>query len=777
MGNAKPITTTIAWLAILATMMMGCAARPVGPVVTAQKTAPAGVVPAFPGAEGFGMYTKGGRGGKVLVVTTVADYDASKGEAPIPGSFRAAVDADGPRTIVFRTGGTINLKQALNITKPYLTIAGQTAPGGGICVKGEPMFIGGGKEMILRYLRIRPGDISKGEIDGFCVFGGNNIVIDHCSVSWSVDECLSTLEIDNTTVQWTFVELPLNRSYHKKGEHGLGSLIEGEGAISWHHNIYAHCASRAPRPADSVYLDFRNNVIYNWGNRAGYNAGDPIRMNYIGNYLKPGPSTAPQRRMFAFDLSGPAKAYLEGNVLESNEAAKYNNWLMMWYPGGLRDQKLREKAGLEQPLPTIPVTTTSAEIAYQQVLDNGGANLPRRDRIDKLVVEQIRNGTGAIIDSQNDVGGWPELAAGEAPLDSDSDGMPDKWEKAHGLNPNDPNDASLPSKDGSGYTNIEVYINSLVPTPAGGWPKPPTVDRAKVMQEVKRITGEARSVTEGRQDTLVDRTVELTALLKPTIGPISPDQAKTLPNTRSVDLGNGVKMDLLLVHPGTFMMGSPPDELSREDEELQHQVTITRPFYLGVTEVTAEQYSAIMGGKPSQGPENLHPAQVNWVEAGEFCLKLSEKTGIRFRLPTEAEWEYACRAGTTTPFYTGKTISTDQAAYEGKYFYGAGQPGITHTGFMPVRSFPPNPWGFYDMHGNAWEWCYDLYAEQYPKGPVTDPIGPPEPDPKKEKAYQSHMKVLRSGSWMSRPEYLRSASRYRYVPKNPFGFRMVLEVK
>ena len=764
------------WLTLVAPIAMALSACSPAVGAAGGEGAADAVIPAFPGAEGFGMYTRGGRGGKVFLVTTLEDYDVAKGDKPIPGSLRAAVEADGPRIIVFRVGGTIELKRSLMITKPYVTIAGQTAPGGGICLKKEAVFIGGGKEMILRYLRIRPGDLSKGEIDGFCIFGGSDIILDHCSVSWSIDECLSTQQAENTTIQWTMIALPLNRSFHKKGGHGLGSLIVGPSWISFHHDVYAHSVTRNPRPADNVLLDFRNNIIYDWQDKCGYNAGDPVRMNYVGNYLKPGPCTEPNARRLAFHFSGPVKAYVAGNVLEGHEEANADNWLMMWYPGRLRGQALREKIGLDQPLPTLPVTTTSAEVAYQQVLEGCGATLPKRDRIDELVVEQIRTGTGKIIDSQDDVGGWPELDPGVAPADADSDGMPDAWEKAHGLNPNDPSDTSQLNKDGSGYTNIEVYINSLVPPPPGGWATPPAVNVAEVISQAKQITAEARQTREGRGDRLVERTVELTGLLKPTTGPVSPDQAAKLPNTREIDLGDGVTMDLVLIQPGTFMMGSPPNELDREDEEALHQVTITRPYYMEATETTEAQYTAITEEKPRAGTDLRLPAQANLVEAGEFCLKLSEKTGQRFRLPSEAEWEYACRAGTTTPFWTGETISTDQAAYDGKYVYGNGKPGVVREGFMPVKSFPPNPWGLYDMHGNAWEWCYDGWNSNYPPGPCIDPIGPPEADPNTHRAYQQHMKVLRGGSWMTRPEYLRSACRYRYVPKNPFGFRVVMEV-
>jgi formylglycine-generating enzyme required for sulfatase activity len=756
-------------------ILIGCSA---GPAPAAGEVAQDKMTPAFPGAEGFGMYTQGGRGGKVFVVTTLEDCDVSKGGKPMPGSLRAAIEADEPRIIVFRVGGTIELKRSLQINHPHLTIAGQTAPGGGICLKGDAVYIANGHDMILRYLRIRPGDLRKGEIDGFCIFGGSDIILDHCSVSWSIDECLSTQQAENTTIQWTMIALPLNRSFHPKGAHGLGSLIDGPSNISFHHDIYAHSVTRNPRPADNVLLDFRNNVIYDWGDKCGYNAGDPVRMNYVGNYLKPGPCTEPNARRLAFHFSGPAKAYVAGNVMEGYDEVKADNWLMMWYPGGLRGQALRQKVGLDNPLPILPVTTTSAEVAYQQVLEGCGATLPKRDRIDELVVEQIRTGTGKIIDSQDDVGGWPELEAGVAPVDSDSDGIPDEWEKSRGLNPNDPSDSSQLSKDGSGYANIEVYINSLIPAPAGGWPTPPAVNVAEVLSQAKQVMAEARRMREDRGNTIIQRTVELSNLLRPAPGrPLSPEEAAKLPKTRSFDLGNGVTMELVLIPAGTFMMGSPPNELDRDEDETQHQVTITRPYYIGATEVTQAQYAAVTGEKLRSAGSAQFPAQANWVEAGEFCLKLSDQTGKRFRPPAEVEWEYACRAGTATPFSTGETIGTDQAAYDGKYVYGKGKPGVTRAGFAPVKSYPPNPWGLYDMHGNAWEWCYDSWSSKYPPGPATDPIGPPEEDPKTHKTIQQHMKVLRGGSSIAHPEYLRSACRYRYVTKNPFGFRVVMEVE
>ena len=176
----------------------------------------------------------------------------------------------------------------------------------------------------------------------------------------------------------------------------------------------------------------------------------------------------------------------------------------------------------------------------------------------------------------------------------------------------------------------------------------------------------------------------------------------------TLDCGNGVKLELMPIPAGTFMMGSPETEANRESHEVRHQVAISKPFYLGVYAVTQAQYRMVMGVNLSKFKgDNLPVESVSWNEAVEFCQKLSANTDRKVRLPTEAEWEYACRAGTTTPFNTGDTISTDQANYDGNHTYGNGSKGVFREKTTPVGSFPPNAWGLYDMHGNVWEWCSD----------------------------------------------------------------------
>jgi pectate lyase len=240
-------------------------------LIAAAAPAPIPVVPAFPGAEGAGAMARGGRGGRVLTVTNLHDSG--------PGSLRSAVEAKGPRTVVFAVAGNIELASTLAITEPFLTIAGQTAPGGGICLKNYDCTIAA-EHVVIRFLRVRPGDVAKKAVDGFSVGEGSHyVIIDHCSVSWSVDETLSVSggSISNITVQWCIIAESLSRSVHHKGPHGFGSLIRADGDVSYHHNIFAHHGSRNPRPGTyedafkrGIILDFRNNVVYGWGSRAGY---------------------------------------------------------------------------------------------------------------------------------------------------------------------------------------------------------------------------------------------------------------------------------------------------------------------------------------------------------------------------------------------------------------------------------------------------------------------------------------------------------------------------
>ncbi|HNQ88820.1 MAG TPA: pectate lyase [Verrucomicrobiota bacterium] len=426
-------------------------------------------VPAFPGAEGFGARASGGRGGRVIAVTNLEDSG--------PGSLRAALDAKGPRTVVFRVSGNIALKSSLRIRNGDLTVAGQTAPGEGICLKDYSLDLSGANNVILRHLRVRPGDSSGKGLDALSGGQGENIIIDHCSMSWSVDECVSIYGgVRNLTVQWCLISESLYQSVHTKGRHGYGGIWGGQNA-SWHHNLLAHHSSRNPRiVGESVggqLVDLRNNVIFNWGYNSCYGGNGDVRVNLVNCVYKPGPATRRGvRARVANPSPGEAKNnwWIAGNVVLGAPEVTADNWLGVHPSGTLAAADCRAR----QPFEVAPVTTLPAAEAFDRVLKEAGAVLPRRDPLDARIVEETRTGTArfgetydgggkGIIDSPAAVGSWPELKGGPAPADSDGDGMPDAWEGQFQLNPRDPADGPQ-DKDDDGYTNLEEHLNGTDPT-------------------------------------------------------------------------------------------------------------------------------------------------------------------------------------------------------------------------------------------------------------------------------------------------------------------------
>jgi formylglycine-generating enzyme required for sulfatase activity/pectate lyase len=711
---------------------------------------------AFPGAEGFGAYARGGRGGQVLFVTNLRDYPGK--EKPIAGSLRAAVETEGPRTIVFRVSGIIALQSPLKIKHPYLTIAGQTAPGDGICLKNYQLVISETHDVIVRHLRVRPGENQCEEIDGIIIVRSENVIVDHCSASWSTDEVFSP-DGKNITIQWCIISEGLDRSFHPKGKHSKGSIIRStDGGITFHHNLYAHNADRNPKMESypnqpGLLLDFRNNVIYDWGYQTGYSGKDYGRLNYVGNYLKPGP-TSPKGVRFAFRPgSDRIKIYIRDNLLESDPVVVENNQLIK------RDGPSLAEVTVAEPFPAPRVTTQPLAEARQLVLANVGATLPRRDAVDARIVSNLVRGTGSIIDSQEDVGGWPDYKSGPPPVDVDEDGMPDDWESAHGLNARKPDYNA--DRDGDGYTNLEEFLNATDPQKAVA-----AGDHADFVAAIKRLeelnAQAAPSITQvAKQEKRVE--AERQPLHLP--AQVTPAPDFSVPSLE-VKVAAATTMPMVLIPAGTFVMGSPETEAYRKADETQHKVTITKPFYLGVFTVTRQQFAAAMQLAVPTGPNGDLPQSVAWQEAVWFCRNLSNSTGRKFRLATEAEWEYACRAGTTTPFSTGETISTDQANFNGGRIYGPGQKGIYRDQLTPPGTFAPNAWGVADMHGNFFEWCSDWRAP-YPTGDQVDPQGP----------RTGKRRVMRGGNFSSHPAYLRSAARYDYDPKVDYAFRVVMEVE
>jgi pectate lyase len=426
-------------------------------VVCCAGAAPATTLPAFPGAEGFGAVATGGRGGDVYYVTNLDDAG--------PGSLRDAVSHDN-RTVLFKVSGTIHLEKRIDVKASHITIAGQTAPGDGICVRGRDVVISG-DDVVVRFLRFRPGDEAQAEHDALTLWDARRAIIDHCSMSWSTDSVNDVVKgSGEVTVQWCMISEPLNRSAHSKGAHGYGTGWGGQnGGASYHHNLIAHCNSRSPRlgsEADSV-MDVRNNVVYNMGGGWAY-GGERARFNYVNNYYVPGPNTQRQRELFR-PSSGESRGYFAGNAVAGAPDVARDNALGVALDDGMDPADVL----VAEPFPVAPVTTHPAEEAMRLVLDRAGAVLPARDAVDARIVADVRNRTGAIIDSQADVGGWPTLKSAEAPVDTDADGMPDAWERANQLDPNDPADGKVPG--GDGYTNLEHYLNELaagIAAPTGG---------------------------------------------------------------------------------------------------------------------------------------------------------------------------------------------------------------------------------------------------------------------------------------------------------------------
>ena len=434
---------------------------------------------AFPGAEGYGKWTVGGRGGRVLTVTNLND----SGE----GSFRNAVEQTGARIVVFAVDGTIELKSPLRINNDSITIAGQSAPGDGICLKDYPLVVNA-SNVIVRYIRVRVGDRYRLDSDGVGGgrYGQKNVILDHLSVSWSIDECLSIYKTENLTVQWCLVAHSLNTSVHTKGSHGFGGIWGGYKA-TFHHNLLANHASRNPRFSSvdgTKWVDYRNNVVYNWGFKTAYGGGHHAEINMVNNYYKPGPASQ-HHRLLDVAEDGTGRYYVAGNVMAGDDAVTRDNHSAITDCAGKCYIPGRKSAGpdsgispeaiptsgeecasclVSSPFPSEPIHEDTPVVAYQRILESVGCSFSQ-DSYDREVLRQVREGIGTfgangIINSQEDVGGWPVLKAGKALRDTDGDGMPDDWESKHGLNPKSASDASAYTLN-EDYTNIEVYLNSL----------------------------------------------------------------------------------------------------------------------------------------------------------------------------------------------------------------------------------------------------------------------------------------------------------------------------
>lgn len=474
--------------------------KPYIPWASKPEDLPQAKIPAFPGAEGGGAFSFGGRGGNVYVVSSLADSGS--------GTFREACEQGGARIVVFNVAGIIRLKSPISIRAPYITIAGQTAPGDGICIAGESVLIDT-HDVVIRYMRFRRGatDVTRRD-DALGGNGVGNIIIDHVSASWGLDENMSMyrhvynrgdsskqekLPTVNVTIQNSIFSEALDRY-----NHAFGSTIGGLNS-TFMRNLWANNISR--NPSVGMYGDFGfvNNVIFNWWNRSADGGDHRSLYNFINNYYKPGPIT-PRDKPIGHRILKPeanrtknhqdeyGKAYVAGNIVEGNEKVTANNW-----DGGVQIEdmpdagKFTAEIRVDKPFPMAKIAMMSAQEAYSYVLKNVGANLPKRDAVDDRIIEQVKTGKivykegntsdiaspyikrrlpkdsyklGIIADPVQ-VGGYPTYE-GTPYKDSDQDGIPDDWETAHGLNPQNANDA-VADRNQDGYTNIEEFINSVAP--------------------------------------------------------------------------------------------------------------------------------------------------------------------------------------------------------------------------------------------------------------------------------------------------------------------------
>ena len=424
-------------------------------------------LPAFPGAEGLGSATIGGRGGQIIEVTNLNDNG--------PGSFREAVETAGPRIVIFRTGGIIQLESSIEITEPLITIAGQTAPGDGIMFRDADIKIQT-NDVILRGIRVRIGDENQAsDWDGILIQAREgevfNVIVDHCSVSWSIDEALSTIGsgggIHDITFSWNIVSEALHNSHHSDGSHSKGMLLSKNDVslVSVHHNLFAHNDDRNPKIGLDVSAEVVSNVVYNF--RSGTRLDPGAHANVIGNLYKVGLDTEetqlgmPTRGVSIAPLDGfpDIQAYVLNNIGPGRETNTGDEWLIT----NGDDAQVHRSFDPVAAFTPSGITSEPIEDLMDVLLDNVGALAPHRDLVDERVIQSVIDCDGRIIDSQDDVGGWPTMNEGTAPADTDGDGMPDTWENDHGLDLNDPSDGNT-DRLGDGYTNVEEYINSLFDT-------------------------------------------------------------------------------------------------------------------------------------------------------------------------------------------------------------------------------------------------------------------------------------------------------------------------
>lgn len=437
-------------------------------IAAAQTSTP---IPAFPGAEGFGSTTPGGRGGDVILVTNLSDSG--------PGSLREAMEVrTGPRIVVIKVGGTIELSRDIVVREAnsYLTVAGQKAPGDGIQLKNFGIVLrGGAHDIIVRHLRSRPGDTTPGISDkhGVLVYGEgtspvHDVVFDHCSFEWAIDENVDVWQwVENATFQWCLIAEG-SQTGHPKGPHSMGLLLGADPriSVSVHHSLFAHNGGRNPMLNDSSLgaIDFRNNVIYNWFNNGAGDTRNGAKVNIVGNRYIPGPSSSATERS-VFYVPDPfnstdVRLFVHDNRGPHCPSGCAEEWdIGVWWWDGERHDADERFFRSARPFHAPAVTTHPASAITELVLGEAGATLPVRDPVDARIVNEVRTLTGAVGIGSD----YPLLQGGSPPQDRDHDAMPDSWERTYGLDPRDPSDSSG-DLNGDGYTNVEEYLNDRDPT-------------------------------------------------------------------------------------------------------------------------------------------------------------------------------------------------------------------------------------------------------------------------------------------------------------------------
>ena len=676
-------------------------------------------IPAFPGAEGFGAYTPGGRGGRIIEVTNL--------NVEGPGSLQAACEAKGPRIVVFRVSGVID--RGIGITQPYVTIAGQTAPGDGICIRNGGIGVYT-HDVVVRYLRARPGDhpFGPGGENRDCIaLSGegdrvHDVIIDHCSGSWGTDENFQLWGSQrNVTIQWCISSESLMDSVHPKGPHGTGMILGvSDFTVSVHHCLLAHHGSRLPfinskRSKQYSVVDYRNNVMYDHGPWTCSSLNGAVWLNYVGNVIKPGLESRGKVQGIKMSNKKPAtRIHVADNIWAAKPERMKDVWNIVAAGADAEVASYRSP----HPLPAPPVTTQPAAQTLETVLAHVGCTRPVRDVVDARIVAEVRAGTGCFVDSQEDVGGWPRYASQEPPADSDHDGMPDEWEKRHAFDASDPSDGPK-DRDRDGYTNVEEYLNLTDPEkPDTGAPAPhPAVTvqagNDALRGDAARKAGEER-LAKLQQPAWSDDTAE-------------PFVQKVRASGQEVTEYLGIQF--VRVPKGEFDVG-------------QRHVKLTTDYELSACEITQAQWVTVMGTRPWAGQiagrdDSALPAYyVNYADCQELIRRLNACGDRRYRLPTYCEWTHAAKADTDSlwGFGNDRQRVPEHAWCSLKYRNEKGE-FVRRYPEAPqaVGQLKPNPYGLYDMSGNVREWVHDwagywYFTTHYESKGLIDPLGPAGPE-------------------------------------------------